>query len=111
MQLRLYRKEDCVVPAFVPRSAPCTHFSTVRTSHNATRIANDEEMDLHNITSANISHETQSGQVRFEVPVYINDTVSLIGALEGVKERLGVEFYTTGKAELIEVFEIIVQGE
>lgn len=58
--------------------------------------------------SANISRETQGGQVRFEVPVEGNDTASLIRTLEGAKDRLGVEFYSVGKATLDEVFEKIV---
>jgi ATP-binding cassette subfamily A (ABC1) protein 3 len=46
--------------------------------------------------------------VRFEVPVEGNDTAGLIRTLEGAKERLGVEFYSVGKATLDEVFEKIV---
>jgi ABC-type multidrug transport system ATPase subunit len=57
---------------------------------------------------SSISRETQGGQVRFEVPVEGHDTASLIRTLEGAKERLGVEFYSVGKATLDEVFEKIV---
>lgn len=58
---------------------------------------------------ASISRETQGGQVRFEVPVEGNNVASLIRTLESAKERLGVEYYSVGKATLDEVFEKIVQ--
>lgn len=58
--------------------------------------------------SAQISRETQGGQVRFEVPVECHDIAGLIRALEGSKEHLGVEYYSVGKATLDEVFEKIV---
>ncbi|KAJ8113658.1 hypothetical protein OPT61_g4255 [Boeremia exigua] len=58
--------------------------------------------------SAQISRETQGGQVRFEVPVQGNDIASLIKTVEEAKERLGVEYYSVGKATLDEVFEKIV---
>ena len=58
--------------------------------------------------SAQISRETQGGQVRFEVPVEGYDIAGLIKTLEGAKEELGVEYYSVGKATLDEVFEKIV---
>lgn len=57
---------------------------------------------------AKISRETQGGQIRFEVPAEGRELVWLISRLEGAKERLGVEFYSVGKATLDEVFENIV---
>lgn len=83
----------------VSRSAP-------RTTPQELAAMKDWVVDT--FPAANISRETQGGQVRFEVPVEGNDTVSLIRILEGAKERLGVEFYSVGKATLDEVFEKIV---
>ncbi|KAJ4369650.1 hypothetical protein N0V83_005412 [Neocucurbitaria cava] len=56
-----------------------------------------------------ISRETQGGQIRFEVPAAGWDMVGLIREFEGAKERLGIEFYSVGKATLDEVFENIVR--
>jgi ATP-binding cassette subfamily A (ABC1) protein 3 len=83
----------------VSRSAP-------RTTPQELQAMKDWVIDT--FPSANISRETQGGQVRFEVPVEGNDTAGLIRTLEGAKERLGVEFYSVGKATLDEVFEKIV---
>jgi ATP-binding cassette subfamily A (ABC1) protein 3 len=59
--------------------------------------------------SANVSRETQGGQLRFEISAEGNEFVRLIKKLEGAKEGLGVEFYSVGKATLDEVFEKIVK--
>lgn len=67
-----------------------------------------KELVVSTFPSANISRETQGRRVRFEVPVEGDDTASLIRTLEAAKERLGVEFYSVGKATLDEVFEKIV---
>ena len=58
---------------------------------------------------ANVSRDTQGGQVRFEIPADGNDFVGLIRTLEGAKDVLNVEFYSVGKATLDEVFEKIVK--
>ncbi|KAH8716914.1 hypothetical protein GQ44DRAFT_829766 [Phaeosphaeriaceae sp. PMI808] len=58
---------------------------------------------------AKISRETQGGQIRFEVPADGQDISGMIKLLEEVKEDLGVEYYTVGKATLDEVFESIVK--
>lgn len=59
--------------------------------------------------NAKISRETQGGQIRFEVPSEGRSLGGLIQLLERVKDELGVEFYTVGKATLDEVFENIVK--
>ncbi|KAF1967338.1 P-loop containing nucleoside triphosphate hydrolase protein [Bimuria novae-zelandiae CBS 107.79] len=59
--------------------------------------------------NAKISRETQGGQIRFEVPAEARSMGALIKLLESVKEELGVEFYSVGKATLDEVFENIVR--
>jgi ATP-binding cassette subfamily A (ABC1) protein 3 len=59
--------------------------------------------------SANVSRETQGGQIRFEVPAENHEFVGLIRKLEAAKGDLGVEFYSVGKATLDEVFEKIVK--
>jgi ABC-type multidrug transport system ATPase subunit len=59
--------------------------------------------------NANVSRETQGGQLRFEVSAEGHDLVGLIRKLEASKEKLGVEFYSVGKATLDEVFENIVR--
>lgn len=59
--------------------------------------------------SAQISRETQGGQIRFELPAEGHSLVKLIRILENVKGDLGVEFYSIGKATLDEVFEKIVK--
>ncbi|KAF2006147.1 P-loop containing nucleoside triphosphate hydrolase protein [Amniculicola lignicola CBS 123094] len=56
-----------------------------------------------------IGRETQGGQVRFEVPTEGHGLVGLIKKMEEVKDDLGVEFYTVGRATLDEVFEKIVK--
>jgi ATP-binding cassette subfamily A (ABC1) protein 3 len=59
---------------------------------------------------AEISRETQGGQIRFEVKDDGEwDVVRLIRVLEERKEELGVEYYSVGKATLDEVFEGIVK--
>ncbi|KAK7187167.1 ABC transporter [Paraphaeosphaeria sporulosa] len=59
--------------------------------------------------NANVSRETQGGQVRFEVPAEGRSLGGSIALLEREKDGLGVEFYTVGKATLDEVFENIVK--
>ncbi|KAJ4347964.1 uncharacterized protein N0V89_009336 [Didymosphaeria variabile] len=59
--------------------------------------------------NAKVSRETQGGQVRFEVPAEGRSLGGLIQMLERVKDELGVEFYSVGKATLDEVFENIVK--
>lgn len=83
----------------VSRSAP-------RTTTEELQIM--KEWVLTAYPAATISRETQGGQVRFEVPVEGNDIASLIKTLEESRERLGVEYYSVGKATLDEVFEKIV---
>jgi ATP-binding cassette subfamily A (ABC1) protein 3 len=58
-----------------------------------------------------ISRETQGGQLRFQIPAEGRKLGGLISALESVKEDLGVEFFSVGKATLDEVFENIVRRE
>jgi ATP-binding cassette subfamily A (ABC1) protein 3 len=58
---------------------------------------------------AQVSRETRGGQIRFEVPTGGHDLVALIRMLEEVKDGLGVEFFSVGKATLDEVFENIVK--
>lgn len=61
---------------------------------------------------ARVSRETQGGQVRFEVPVGEKEgreMVEIMKKMEAVKEELGVEYYSVGKATLDEVFENIVK--
>jgi ATP-binding cassette subfamily A (ABC1) protein 3 len=59
---------------------------------------------------AEISRETQGGQIRFEVKDDGEwDVARLIKIMESSKEELGVEFYSVGKATLDEVFEGIVK--
>lgn len=59
---------------------------------------------------AEISRETQGGQIRFEVRDDGEwDVAGLIRVMEGAKEELGVEYYSVGKATLDEVFEGIVK--
>lgn len=84
----------------VSRSAP-------RTTPQELQVMKD--WVLTTFPSAMISRETQGGQIRFEVPVEGNNTAGLIKTLEGAKDRLGVEFYSVGKATLDEVFEKIVK--
>ncbi|KAH7372040.1 hypothetical protein BKA66DRAFT_180011 [Pyrenochaeta sp. MPI-SDFR-AT-0127] len=60
-------------------------------------------------SNAKISRETQGGQVRFETPAEGWQMVDLIRKLESVKDDLGIEFYSVGKATLDEVFENIVR--
>jgi ATP-binding cassette subfamily A (ABC1) protein 3 len=59
--------------------------------------------------NAQISRETQGGQIRFEVPAEGHDLAGLIRMLEASKVELGVEYYSVGKATLDEVFEGIVK--
>ncbi|CAI6329350.1 unnamed protein product [Periconia digitata] len=59
--------------------------------------------------NAKVSRETQGGQLRIEVPAERHDLVELIKMLESVKNDLGVEFFSVGKATLDEVFENIVK--
>jgi ATP-binding cassette subfamily A (ABC1) protein 3 len=59
--------------------------------------------------NAQISRETQGGQIRFEVPAEGHDLAGLIRMLEASKAELGVEYYSVGKATLDEVFEGIVK--
>ncbi|KAJ4289655.1 hypothetical protein N0V90_010984 [Kalmusia sp. IMI 367209] len=84
----------------VARSAPRT---------TPEELQNMKDWISETFANANISRETQGGQVRFEVPVDGWTLVGLIALLESVKEELGVEFYSVGKATLDEVFENIVR--
>lgn len=93
------RAGDAYYIHIVSRSAPRT---------TPQELQSMKEWVMSTFPSANISRETQGGQVRFEVPVEGSDTVSLIRTLEGAKDSLGVEFYSVGKATLDEVFEKIV---
>ena len=61
------------------------------------------------LPSSKISRETHGGHIRFEVLGEEKDFVGLIKTLETSKERLGMEFYSIGKATLDEVFENIVK--
>lgn len=61
--------------------------------------------------NARISRETQGGQLRFEVPAEGWSMGGLLQLLEESKEKLGVEFYSVGRATLDEVFESIVKRE
>jgi ATP-binding cassette subfamily A (ABC1) protein 3 len=58
---------------------------------------------------AEISRETQGGQIRFQVPAQGRSLVELIRVLEEKKGQLGVEYYSVGQATLDEVFENIVK--
>lgn len=84
----------------VSRSAP-------RTSPQELQIMKDWIVTT--FPAANISRETQGGQIRFEVPADGHDLVGLIRMMEAAKGDLGVEFYSVGKATLDEVFENVVR--
>ncbi|KAI4612446.1 hypothetical protein J4E80_007179 [Alternaria sp. BMP 0032] len=84
----------------VSRSAPCT---TPR------ELQKMKEWIAVTFPLANVSRETQGGQVRFEIPADGNEFAGLIRTLEGAKYDLDVEFYSVGKATLDEVFEKIVK--
>jgi ATP-binding cassette subfamily A (ABC1) protein 3 len=84
----------------VSRSAP-------RTTPQELQMMRDWVVET--FPTANISRETQGGQLRFEVSAESSEFVGLIRKLEAAKGDLGVEFYSVGKATLDEVFEKIVK--
>jgi ATP-binding cassette subfamily A (ABC1) protein 3 len=84
----------------VSRSAP-------RTTPQELQMMRDWVVET--FPTANISRETQGGQLRFEVSAEGSEFVGLIRKLETAKGDLGVEFYSVGKATLDEVFEKIVK--
>ncbi|KAF2494982.1 P-loop containing nucleoside triphosphate hydrolase protein [Lophium mytilinum] len=64
------------------------------------------------VPGARIERATRGGQVRFEVPMDNAQGLAvegLFGLLEREKERLGVEFYSVGRATLDHVFVEIVR--
>jgi ATP-binding cassette subfamily A (ABC1) protein 3 len=93
------RAGDAYHVHIVSRSAPRTTAQELQVMRDWIKVT---------YPSAQISRETQGGQVRFEVPVEGYDIAGLIKTLEGAKEELGVEYYSVGKATLDEVFEKIV---
>jgi ABC-type multidrug transport system ATPase subunit len=94
------RAGDAFHVHLVSRSAPNTTAEELRRMKEWISAA---------FANAKISRETQGGQMRFEVPTEGRTMAGMIQLLEEVKEELGVEFYSVGKATLDEVFENIVK--
>ncbi|KAI4950383.1 hypothetical protein J4E91_004265 [Alternaria rosae] len=84
----------------VSRAAPCT---------SPQELQKVKEWIALTFPLANVSRETQGGQVRFEIPAEGIEFAGLIRTLEAAKDDLNVEFYSVGKATLDEVFEKIVK--
>lgn len=94
------RAGDSFYVHVVSRSAPRT------TPQELERM---KEVMCATFEGANISRETQGGQLRVEVPTMGWNMVRMIRTMEGIKGDLGIEFYSVGRATLDEVFENIVR--